>query len=62
MKTYLHKNKAIIKLATISHTLTYGWGQTSMARVKRLKIQFRMPQLALGETCWGKVFLSFSEV
>ena len=30
-----------------------------MARVKRLKIQFRMPQLALGETCWGKVFLSF---
>ena len=32
-----------------------------MARVKRLKIQFRMPQLALGELCWGKykVFLPF---
>ena len=30
-----------------------------MARVKRLKIQFRMRQLALGEICWSKVFLSF---
>ena len=54
MNTRLHKSRQ-----QYPHTLTYGWGQTSMARVKRLKIQFRMPQLALGETCWGKVFLSF---
>ena len=63
MKTHLHKNKAVIKSATISpypHLYNYGWRQTSMARVKK---NFRKRQLALGEICSGSgdfyIFLHF---
>ena len=54
MKTNLHKNKAIIKSATISPYSYLRMGTNLNGKVKKsTKSHFRKPQLALGEICSG---------
>ena len=54
MKTRLHKNKAIIKSATISPFPHLRMGANLNGKSKKSsKSHFRKPQLALGEICSG---------
>ena len=60
MKTNLHKNKAIIKSATISPYPHLRMGTNLNGKGKKVKNPIsHVSELALGGTCWGKVFLSF---
>ena len=54
MKTHPHKNKAIIKSATISPFPHLRMGANLNGKSKKSsKSHFRKPQLALGEICSG---------
>ena len=50
MKTHLHKNKAVIKSATLSSYPHLRMGTNLNGKGKK---NFRKPQLALGEICSG---------